>query len=84
MNLFAYTCPYMENAMFIKSCYKLLQCLNQCITVVAVSLDTFVMCPRKPLPDTDLPPLRGVKTPQPLKHFLKEKLVLVSCDSFRN
>lgn len=79
MNLFANTCPYMENAMFIKRCYKLLQCVNQCITVVPVSLDTFVMCARKPLADTDLPPLQGVKTPQPLKHFLKDKLVLVSC-----
>lgn len=79
MNLFAYTCPYMENAMFIKRCYKLLQCINQCITVVPVSLDTLVVCPRRPLADTDLPPLWGVKTPQPLKHFLKNKLVLVSC-----
>lgn len=38
MNLFAYTCPYMENAMFIKRCYKLLQCINQCIIVVPVNL----------------------------------------------
>lgn len=58
MNLFAYTCPYTENAMFIKRCYKLLQCINQCITVVPVNLYTLVMCPRKPLTDTDLPPLR--------------------------
>lgn len=43
-----------------------------------VSLDTVVMCPRRPLADTDLP-LQGVKTPQPLKHFLKDKLALVSC-----
>lgn len=35
--------------MFIKRCYKLLQCINQCITVVPVNLYTLVMCPRKPL-----------------------------------
>lgn len=78
MNLFAYTCPYMENAMFIRRCYKLLQCINQCITVVPVNLYTLVMCPRTTLTDPDLPLLWGVKTSQPLKHFLKVKLVLVS------
>lgn len=79
MNLFAYTCPYMEVAMFIKRCYKLLQHINQCITVVPVNLQTLVMCPRTPLTDTGLPPLQGAKTPQPFKHFLKVKSVLVSC-----
>lgn len=42
MNLFAYTCPYMEIAMFIKRCYKLLQHINQCITVVPTINTSYV------------------------------------------